>query len=86
MLMPLTPPPQYDHPYAGPVEVDRASAETVQHVCGVWELRACAIRMPDKTCLIVLLNTLPASVQAAFRRHEEAHCNGWRADHPGGTR
>lgn len=33
-------------------------------------------------CVVIILDTLPADIQAKVREHEVAHCNGWPADHP----
>jgi hypothetical protein len=88
MFIPLTPPPQYDHPYAGPVQEAIVSEWTAQDICKPYGAQpyACSFKMADGTCLIVMVKGLPADIAAKFRRHEEAHCTGWPADHPGGTR
>jgi hypothetical protein len=86
MLTPLMPSPQYDHPYAGPVQVGSVSEETLRAICGIWEPHECARVMPDKTCLIVIVDGTSPDLKAKFIVHGTAHCKGWPADHPGGTR
>ena len=86
MFTPLAPPPQYDHPYAGPAQEAVVSPESLRMICGPWQPYACSMTMPDGTGLIVIVRGLPPDLLAKFERHERAHLNGWRADHPGGTR
>jgi hypothetical protein len=92
-LMPLLPPLQYDHPYKGTVEIERAETDLdlrgmcphyFPHGRGV----ACAW-VRDNICNIVMFTD--DILQGVHRmnpehvfRHEIGHCNGWPGDHPGG--
>jgi hypothetical protein len=91
-LIEFNPPPQYDHPYDGPVEERVLPVAEVRVVCaslGASHLgadasapggAACAW-VSDDTCCIILPNDEVVPVDT-YRRHEIAHCNGWPADHP----
>jgi len=79
MIFVMEPPPQYVHPYRGPL---------VEHVLPLAKARAlCAKRgltadacswIKDGKCYIVIPTGGPVKQLAPYRRHEIAHCNGWR--------
>jgi hypothetical protein len=79
----LEPPPQYNHPYKGPVieyVLPRAEARAMCRKRSAWA-DACSWTKDGK-CYIVLPRGGPVKSLAPYRRHEIAHCNGWPANHP----
>ena len=90
----LEPPSQYSHPYYdGPVEERVLPVAEVRVLCdslgashssadasAPGGTAACAW-VNDDTCFIILPADELAPVDT-YRRHENAHCNGWPADHP----
>ena len=86
----LFPPPKYDKPYEGELEIIFFSdAEDLERVCKLGpKVNACAIRSLDhKKCWIFAsseeLMKRKGSNYAFMLRHELAHCNGWK--HPEDT-
>lgn len=92
----LLPPPQYDHPFAGRVEVQTVSYWDVAETCGKkgllnnpngpgMRVEGCAKEVGG-TCFMVLpaLSDVGEETLADLIRHETAHCNDWLADHPNG--
>ena len=86
--MQVTPPPErYDFPYPGPV-IERvlplAEARRLCQQIGVGFVDACAgfvtLDSGERACFTVLPSDGFDTVDA-YRRHEEAHCLGWPADH-----
>lgn len=83
MLMLLEPPPQYDHPYRGPVIEQRVSQFELFMLCH-GSAPACSWVTKQHVCHIAIPFTErdPRAI-ALIRQHEMAHCNGWPGDHPG---
>jgi hypothetical protein len=83
MIVLLEPPPQYDHPYRGPVVEQRLSVLQIIQLCrGLGE--GCAF-VDKGVCHIALpSDEKDTRLMALMRRHEVAHCNGWPSHHPGG--
>lgn len=76
----LEPPAAFDHPYTGPVVEWVVPAPEADRICRVGGLKAygeqiigCSFKIGE-TCYIVLAR----HAQAVLRKHETAHCNGWR--------
>jgi len=94
--LPFLPPPQYDHPYAGELIINRVGPEvgvalscpTANFVTG--RAIACNLRTigpgPKERCeIFIAADSVIASVGLTFDlvlRHEIGHCNGWPGDHP----
>ena len=85
------PPPAYDHPYRGRLELRLGTLPEVQYICHTMEgivssYRAlgCAKKFPSACFVIIpkIGGKITAHVQSQIRRHEIAHCNGWGASHP----
>lgn len=87
----LEPPPPYDEPYTGWLNVvivprDEVNAKCKELSNGFSSLRnygiGCAfVAAPRSFCTIVIPEIGPnvtADLQAAVNRHELGHCNGWR--------
>lgn len=78
----LEPPPQYNHPYAGPVAEYVWRAPQVDAYCreagaaGEGQIIGCQFTIGGR-CFIVL----SSHVVKLLRKHEIAHCNGWSKDH-----
>jgi hypothetical protein len=80
--MPLPIPPQYDHPPAIPVVEHVLPLAEVQRHCslggrlaapeGRWWLGCSVVNAIDGKCYVVRID------DPETRRHELAHCNGWR--------
>jgi len=49
---------------------------------GEGQIGACAIQVRGGSCIVYVLDSLPASTRAATIIHERGHCAGWPADHP----
>jgi hypothetical protein len=86
----LLPPPKYDKPYEGELEIQFfSSSEDVQRVCpNTHTETACAARSVDgKKCQIFMATeNVIKQKGGAYNftlRHELAHCNGW--NHPNTT-
>lgn len=85
------PPPAYDRPYQGRLELHSGTLAEVQYVCHTMEgivssYRAlgCAKKFSG-SCFVMIPKIggkVTAHMQARIRRHEIAHCNGWGASHP----
>lgn len=78
------PPAIFDHPCDCAVIEQIASAQDVEQRCGK-NMLACAIAAPNFSidkCFIVLpwvgRGGVAKRTQDLLRRHEIAHCNGWR--------
>ncbi len=91
MDIPL-PPPAYDQPYQGRLQVRHGTLTEVEHVCHTMEgivsaYRALGCAKKFKTSCFVMIpkigGKVTARMQAQIRRHEIGHCNGWAAHHPG---
>ena len=73
------PPAQWDRPYSGNLTVTRTDLLTVQRRCAgasrplLSFILACAW-VRDGNCEVVLWDLAPDCT----RRHEIAHCNGWK--------
>jgi hypothetical protein len=85
------PPPAYDHPYQGRLELRSGTLAEVQYVCHTMEgivssYRAlgCAKKFSGYCFVMIpkIGGKVTARMQAQIRRHEIAHCNGWGASHP----
>jgi hypothetical protein len=80
VLITTIPPPQYDHPYHGPLVVHEVSESEAFARC--HGAPACAFPPGHgHPCVIVLPRGSPAL--ALMRRHELGHCNGRPSYHPG---
>ena len=82
----LLPPPEFDHPYKGPVTVVELPASGVQIACGNPEAQACVYLKAPGGPMMILPKIGPGGVSKRsydlLRRHEDGHINGWTADHP----
>ena len=76
----LQPPPEYDYPHPGELTVQKADPHKVHFLCQNPRSSGCAYVRPDH-CLVIIANI---GRDNELIRHEQAHCNGWPADHPGG--
>ena len=83
----LYPPPKYDKPYEGELELRFFSdTEYVERICKLGpKVYGCAAKMLDgKKCYIFVISEAAAKKTgrnfAFMLRHELAHCNGWK--HP----
>lgn len=82
----LEPPAEYDHPFAGEHVVYEVKLREVRNICsdafGYWvpvNVEGCSWRVGDDVCFnVVATNPKRASSVAALKRHERAHCNGWK--------
>jgi hypothetical protein len=84
MIMLLEPPPQYDHPYRGPVIEQRLSEMQMLLLCH-GPTPACSWVTKTGVCHIALpANERDGRAIALMRRHETGHCNGWPGHHPAG--
>jgi hypothetical protein len=93
------PPPEYDHPFQGTTEIIYATDQAaLKAACRLEKLNpehivlGCrhVVGTPPQACVILLppqkdieATGIPV---AQIIRHEEAHCSGWPADHPGGMK
>ena len=71
-------PAHFDRPYTGPIIEMIQPHETVQILCKAagkqpWEVFYGCSWKKGETCYIVM-----SSTDKAVRRHEMAHCNGWK--------
>jgi hypothetical protein len=83
MIAVLEPPPQYNHPYKGPVAEIVMSLAQARALCRKHGAIADACSwIKDGKCYIVMPRDGPVKALAPYRRHEVAHCNGWPAHHP----
>jgi hypothetical protein len=73
----ISPPARYDHAYKGKMIVRMASTPEVNRACHGGGACTIALALRHGVCSIVLPNDQPAYFDA-YRRHEIAHCNGWR--------
>ena len=85
----LLPPVEYDFPYKGKLYVEVLSSFQLKWKCGFFA-KACAfggVQTGADYCIIVLPPIDGRSVNRegflGLKRHEEGHCNGWHASHPG---
>ena len=80
MLFVLEPPAYYVHPYNGPVIERVLPLAQAQALCAKRGAPADACSWITKgRCYIVLPSKgAPVKDINAYRRHEIAHCNGWR--------
>jgi hypothetical protein len=80
MIAVLEPPPQYVHPYPGPVVEMVMPVAKARALCRRHGARADAcswVRMG--TCYLVIPRGGPVKTLGPYRRYETAHCNGWPA-------
>lgn len=86
MTFVLEPPAIYDHPFPGTViEHVVPGLDLLAHCWPYFFARACSFHVKGK-CYIYYSREEAPAMKAAIRRHEEGHCNGWPADHPGGRK
>lgn len=74
------PPPSYDHPFAGKLELHGVAIDEIYPHCKPFTGYACAPIKAVGTCDIYFVI---GKLTPDLFRHERAHCNGWPADHPG---
>ena len=95
----VTSPPEYDHPFQGTTQIIYATDQAaLKAACRLEKLNpgitalGCrhVVGMPPQVCVILLppqkdieATGIPV---AQVIRHEEAHCNGWPVNHPGGIK
>lgn len=82
------PPPQYDAPYTGALQIEYVERGETHKRCFAagmpfGYIHACAFRSPDGSfCRIVFPKEDPAGFMKKWderlMRHELGHCNGWR--------
>ena len=79
------PPNLYDHLYNGLVIEQILLAEEVEKFCNIKNAQACVLALPNfkgDKCFILLPIVGKGGVtkvtQDLLRRHEVAHCNGWK--------
>ena len=82
------PPAIYDHPFLGKVVVHNHLLSEMPKYCDRWQTSCAPIGVhAGGTCDIYILTPSEDNLTPAFyeliKRHEEAHCSGWPADHPG---
>ena len=87
-IHPIVPPPAvYDHAYNGKLNVRQGTMAQVEYYCHtkqgiVSQYEALGCSLPNgRSCFIMIPRIggrVTASFQAQIRRHEIAHCNGWR--------
>lgn len=82
------PPAIFDHPFPGRVAIHNHLLAEMPKYCARWQIACAPISVhPGGTCEIHILTPGQDDVTPEFyvrlRRHEEAHCNGWPADHRG---
>jgi hypothetical protein len=84
------PPPEYDHPYSGKLEIHFLPEKEFVTACpsppGLFRT-ACTQRYADR-CIIRLrpdvdIDKYPFLADVIVVRHEIGHCNGWPPNHPG---
>lgn len=71
----LEPPPQYVHAFPGVVVERRLTIQEIEATCGRGNM-ACSWPplAPGGKCFI----WVPFDADPKLRRHELAHCNGWK--------
>lgn len=78
----IEPPPAiYDYVPEGEVIEFLEDHETLTRVCQSPNALACTVILPNfkgDKCFIVLPKGTSISMLEALRRHEYAHCNGWK--------
>jgi hypothetical protein len=86
----LLPPPQYDKPYTGQLNIATIPYWNMGNVCNMiapqgQHMEACSFAMTPQQCLVYLprLSDVGQSRLADLTKHEIAHCNGWPGNHPG---
>jgi len=85
----VLPPAQYDHPYAGQLQIFEIENEQMPYICPktLWPITlACSRRFADGWCHITLAPDAIAKSGWPYEvvlRHEIGHCNGWSGDHKG---
>jgi hypothetical protein len=82
------PPAIYDHPFPGRVTTSNHFLYEIPKYCDRWQIACAPIGINHaETCHIHILTPGQDGVTLEFylklKRHEEAHCNGWPADHRG---
>lgn len=84
----IIPPKQFDHAASNVTVVSRSPAQ-IRTLCTVKEaspwlgggVGACTLYTgKDKPCIILWPRGVPKT--GVLWRHEQAHCNGWTANHP----
>jgi hypothetical protein len=76
----LMPPKNFDHPYHGKMDIRTHSVLVAVLQCFA---KACSWKEQSR-CVVIMPDELDKALWKDFIRHEQAHCNGWPADHPGG--
>ena len=87
----ILPPPEYDRPYTGKLQEIRVPPETMRAICPKTPLPltlACTYPTRDQSeCLIIMVSDEIIRGYGwdpvVVRMHEESHCGGWPAHHPG---
>lgn len=87
-------PPEFGHPFAGSTELHLLGWAEVDAACSELlgfdaQYYGCAKSDGfgiDNNCIIIVINeTRGTATREAVLAHEQAHCNGWPADHNGTT-
>jgi hypothetical protein len=77
------PPPEFNHPFAGPVIERRLSLNELDRTCAPFgheqgiTLYGCAYHLAGR-CYIDIPKNISPAFQKQLRAHELGHCNGWR--------
>jgi hypothetical protein len=87
----VLPPPEYDKPFTGKLTEIRVPPETMRAICPKTPLPltlACTYPTRDQSeCLIIMVSDEIIRGYGwdpvVVRMHEESHCGGWPAHHPG---
>jgi hypothetical protein len=81
----LMPPPRFDYAPKMDTEVRYRTADVFALYCGTNhpKVGGCAV-VKDGVCFITIRQELAKLDRDAVLRHENGHCNGWPANHPGG--
>ena len=83
------PPPEFDYPFPGKMEVRYLPQHLVVKECHrigprlrhLFDLRGCSRPVSKSYCLVIVSSeTYKRATPSAILRHERGHCNGWR--HP----
>ena len=74
------PPMRYDYPFPGRVYVLWESTESIREICPT-SIVACVVDISYRSCTIAISSDWKHR-RNDILRHENGHCNGWRADHP----
>ena len=81
------PPALYDHPYPGKLYVEEKRLSEVHELChalgvpAIAPIYGCALRLSHGCHIIIPIvgvGGVAPRTYAIIRRHETAHCNGWK--------